>query len=150
MTDYLDQSRGERCDQKLISLYCTSFFLYALKIRTKIQTANNKIQYKKVIRKINWASTIFLQTKRLKRQEIFARDGLTWQKIVQFFTQHLEKKDQPAATRELKNILQAAKHIGTGFISLAWFENDPSWSLQYIALYKLISFCDQTNQLLLV
>lgn len=57
-----------------------------------------------------------LKTKRLKRQEIFARDGLTWQKIVQFFTQHLEKKDQPAATRELKNILQAAKHIvGTDF-----------------------------------
>ncbi|XP_048008746.1 activating signal cointegrator 1 complex subunit 3 [Megalobrama amblycephala] len=57
-----------------------------------------------------------LKTKRLKRQEIFARDGLTWQKIVQFFTQHLEKKDQPAATRELKSILQAAKQIvGTDF-----------------------------------
>uniref|UniRef100_A0A671PX15 Uncharacterized protein n=1 Tax=Sinocyclocheilus anshuiensis TaxID=1608454 RepID=A0A671PX15_9TELE len=38
-------------------------------------------------------------------------DGLTWQKIVQFFTQHLEKKDQPVATLELKNILQAAKQI---------------------------------------
>ncbi|XP_067305469.1 activating signal cointegrator 1 complex subunit 3 [Pseudorasbora parva] len=57
-----------------------------------------------------------LKTKRLKRQEIFARDGLTWQKIVQFFTQHLEKKDQPAATHELKSILQAAKQIvGTDF-----------------------------------
>uniref|UniRef100_A0A8C0YN00 Uncharacterized protein n=1 Tax=Cyprinus carpio carpio TaxID=630221 RepID=A0A8C0YN00_CYPCA len=33
------------------------------------------------------------------------------QKIVQYFTQHLEKKDQPAATLELKNILQAAKQI---------------------------------------
>uniref|UniRef100_A0A673JDG9 Uncharacterized protein n=1 Tax=Sinocyclocheilus rhinocerous TaxID=307959 RepID=A0A673JDG9_9TELE len=38
--------------------------------------------------------------------------GLTWQKIVQFFTQHLEKKDQPVATLELRNILQAAKQIG--------------------------------------
>uniref|UniRef100_A0A673MSU9 U5 small nuclear ribonucleoprotein 200 kDa helicase n=1 Tax=Sinocyclocheilus rhinocerous TaxID=307959 RepID=A0A673MSU9_9TELE len=58
----------------------------------------------------------FLQSKRLKRQEIFAQDGLTWQKIVQFFTQHLEKKDQPAATHELKNILQAAKQIvGTDY-----------------------------------
>lgn len=57
-----------------------------------------------------------LKTKRLKRQEIFARDGLTWQKIVQFFTQHLQKKDQPVATQELKNILQAAKQIvGTDF-----------------------------------
>uniref|UniRef100_A0A9J8AW65 ASCC3-like N-terminal domain-containing protein n=1 Tax=Cyprinus carpio carpio TaxID=630221 RepID=A0A9J8AW65_CYPCA len=51
------------------------------------------------------------RTKRLKQQEIFGRDGLTWQKIVQYFTQHLEKKDQPAATLELKNILQAAKQI---------------------------------------
>ncbi|XP_073703976.1 activating signal cointegrator 1 complex subunit 3 [Garra rufa] len=57
-----------------------------------------------------------LKSKRLKRQEVFSRDGLTWQKIVQFFTQHLEKKDQPAATQELKNFLQAAKQIvGTDY-----------------------------------
>ncbi|TRY60613.1 hypothetical protein DNTS_007572 [Danionella cerebrum] len=57
-----------------------------------------------------------LKTKRLKRQEIFARDGLTWQKIVQFFTQHLDKKDQSVATQELKSILHAAKQIvGTDF-----------------------------------
>uniref|UniRef100_A0A672MCQ8 Activating signal cointegrator 1 complex subunit 3 n=1 Tax=Sinocyclocheilus grahami TaxID=75366 RepID=A0A672MCQ8_SINGR len=64
----------------------------------------------------NFVKCNFLQSKRLKRQEVFAQDGLTWQKIVQFFTQHLEKKDQPAATHELKNILQAAKQIvGTDY-----------------------------------
>uniref|UniRef100_A0AAY4D056 Activating signal cointegrator 1 complex subunit 3 n=1 Tax=Denticeps clupeoides TaxID=299321 RepID=A0AAY4D056_9TELE len=49
--------------------------------------------------------------KRLKRQEQFSREGLTWQKIVQFFTQHLEKKEQQAVTQELKSILQCAKQI---------------------------------------
>ncbi|XP_038850519.1 activating signal cointegrator 1 complex subunit 3 [Salvelinus namaycush] len=52
-----------------------------------------------------------LKTKRLKRQELFSREGLTWQKIVQFFTQHLEKAEQQAAAQELKSILQAAKQI---------------------------------------
>lgn len=52
-----------------------------------------------------------LKTKRLKRQELFSREGLTWQKIVQFFTQHLEKAEQQAAAHELKSILQAAKQI---------------------------------------
>ncbi|XP_036826456.1 activating signal cointegrator 1 complex subunit 3-like [Oncorhynchus mykiss] len=55
-----------------------------------------------------------LKTKRLKRQELFSREGLTWQKIVQFFTQHLEKAEQQAAAQELKSILKAAKQIGGG------------------------------------
>uniref|UniRef100_W5K1G2 Activating signal cointegrator 1 complex subunit 3 n=1 Tax=Astyanax mexicanus TaxID=7994 RepID=W5K1G2_ASTMX len=52
-----------------------------------------------------------LKAKRQKRQELFARDGLTWPKVVQFFTQHLERKEQQATSQELKNILQAAKQI---------------------------------------
>nr|XP_046169368.1 activating signal cointegrator 1 complex subunit 3-like [Oncorhynchus gorbuscha] len=55
-----------------------------------------------------------LKTKRLKRQELFSREGLTWQNIVQFFTRHLEKAEQQAAAQELKSILQAAKQIGGG------------------------------------
>uniref|UniRef100_A0A8B9HJP4 Activating signal cointegrator 1 complex subunit 3 n=1 Tax=Astyanax mexicanus TaxID=7994 RepID=A0A8B9HJP4_ASTMX len=52
-----------------------------------------------------------LDAKRQKRQELFAREGLTWPKVVQFFTQHLERKEQQATSQELKNILQAAKQI---------------------------------------
>ncbi|XP_031431613.1 activating signal cointegrator 1 complex subunit 3 isoform X2 [Clupea harengus] len=52
-----------------------------------------------------------LKAKRLKRQERFAKEGLTWQKIVQFFTQHLDKKDQQAAQQELKGLLHSAKQI---------------------------------------
>uniref|UniRef100_A0A3P9AM31 Activating signal cointegrator 1 complex subunit 3 n=1 Tax=Esox lucius TaxID=8010 RepID=A0A3P9AM31_ESOLU len=52
-----------------------------------------------------------LKRKRLKRQELFSREGLTWQKIVQFLTQHLDKAEQQSATQELKSILQAAKQI---------------------------------------
>uniref|UniRef100_A0A8C7LF14 Uncharacterized protein n=1 Tax=Oncorhynchus mykiss TaxID=8022 RepID=A0A8C7LF14_ONCMY len=60
-----------------------------------------------------------LKTKRLKRQELFSREGLTWQKIVQFFTQHLEKAEQQAAAQELKSILKAAKQIGNQLAGLA-------------------------------
>ncbi|KAL6488712.1 hypothetical protein MHYP_G00024530 [Metynnis hypsauchen] len=57
-----------------------------------------------------------LKAKRLKRQELFAREGLTWPKVAQLFTQHQEKKEQQSASQELKNILQAAKQIvGTEF-----------------------------------
>ncbi|KAG7469907.1 hypothetical protein MATL_G00133780 [Megalops atlanticus] len=57
-----------------------------------------------------------LKAKRLKRQELFSKEGLTWQKITQFFNQHLEKGEQQAAAEELKKILQAAKQIvGTEF-----------------------------------
>ncbi|XP_067094232.1 activating signal cointegrator 1 complex subunit 3-like, partial [Osmerus mordax] len=52
-----------------------------------------------------------LRTKRLKRQELFSRQGLTWQKIVQFCTQNLEKAELQAANQELRSILQAAKQI---------------------------------------
>ncbi|XP_038129491.1 activating signal cointegrator 1 complex subunit 3 [Cyprinodon tularosa] len=48
-----------------------------------------------------------LKTKRLKRQELFAREGLTWQKIVHFCSEHQDK----AASQELKSLLQAAKQI---------------------------------------
>ncbi|MCJ8728529.1 hypothetical protein PDJAM_G00005490 [Pangasius djambal] len=57
-----------------------------------------------------------LKAKRLKRQELFGREGLTWAKVVQFFTQQLEKKEQQRGSQELKNLLQAAKQIvGTDF-----------------------------------
>ncbi|XP_035275988.1 activating signal cointegrator 1 complex subunit 3 [Anguilla anguilla] len=57
-----------------------------------------------------------LKSKRLKRQEQLSKDGLTWQKITQFFSQHLEKGQQHAAQEELKKILQAARQIvGTEF-----------------------------------
>ncbi|KAI1885583.1 hypothetical protein AGOR_G00205300 [Albula goreensis] len=57
-----------------------------------------------------------LKSKRLRRQELFSKEGLTWQKITQFFSQHLEKTEQRAAVEELKKILQAARQIvGTEF-----------------------------------
>ncbi|XP_035770320.1 activating signal cointegrator 1 complex subunit 3-like [Neolamprologus brichardi] len=53
-----------------------------------------------------------LKAKRLKRQELFARDGLTWQKIVHFCTEHQDKSQQQAASQELKSLLLAAKQMG--------------------------------------
>ncbi|XP_019946883.1 activating signal cointegrator 1 complex subunit 3 [Paralichthys olivaceus] len=52
-----------------------------------------------------------LKTKRLKRQELFAREGLTWQKIVRFCTEHQDKAEHQAASQELKSFLLAAKQI---------------------------------------
>lgn len=52
-----------------------------------------------------------LKTKRLKRRELFAREGLTWQKIVHFCTEHQDKAKQLAANQELKSLLLAAKQI---------------------------------------
>ncbi|XP_037640122.1 activating signal cointegrator 1 complex subunit 3 isoform X1 [Sebastes umbrosus] len=52
-----------------------------------------------------------LKTKRLKRQELFAREGLTWQKIVHFCSEHQDKAEQQAASQELKSLLLAAKEI---------------------------------------
>ncbi|KAF7647613.1 hypothetical protein LDENG_00169770 [Lucifuga dentata] len=52
-----------------------------------------------------------LKTKRLKRQQLFARDGLTWQKIVHFCTEHQDKAKQQTAGQELKSLLLAAKQI---------------------------------------
>ncbi|XP_061631431.1 activating signal cointegrator 1 complex subunit 3 isoform X4 [Phyllopteryx taeniolatus] len=55
-----------------------------------------------------------LKTKRLKKQELFAREGLTWQKIVHFCTDHQDKVKQHAVHQELKNLLYAAKQmVGT-------------------------------------
>ncbi|KAJ3598428.1 hypothetical protein NHX12_001938 [Muraenolepis orangiensis] len=52
-----------------------------------------------------------LKSKRLKRQELFARQGLTWQKVVQFCTQHRDKAQQQSTSQDLKNILAAARQI---------------------------------------
>ncbi|KAF3691498.1 Activating signal cointegrator 1 complex subunit 3 [Channa argus] len=52
-----------------------------------------------------------LKTKRLKRQELFAREGLTWQKIVHFCTEHQGKAKHQAVSQELKSLLLAAKQI---------------------------------------
>ncbi|KAK5611744.1 hypothetical protein CRENBAI_010730 [Crenichthys baileyi] len=52
-----------------------------------------------------------LKAKRLKRQELFAREGLTWQKIVHFCSEHQDKAEHQAASQELKSLLQAAKQI---------------------------------------
>ncbi|KAI4811595.1 hypothetical protein KUCAC02_014474 [Chaenocephalus aceratus] len=49
-----------------------------------------------------------LKTKRLKRRELFAREGLTWQKIVHLCSEHQDNAKQQA---ELKSLLQAAKEI---------------------------------------
>lgn len=52
------------------------------------------------------------QAKRLKKQELFAKEGLTWQKIVHFCSEHQDKAKQQAASQELKSLFQAAKQIG--------------------------------------
>lgn len=52
-----------------------------------------------------------LRAKRLKRQELFAKEGLTWQKIVHFCNEHQDKAQQQAVSQELKSLLLAAKQI---------------------------------------
>lgn len=54
---------------------------------------------------------IDLKTKRLKRRELFAKEGLTWQKIIHFCTEHQDKAKQQAVSQELRTLLQAAKQI---------------------------------------
>ncbi|XP_010787771.1 activating signal cointegrator 1 complex subunit 3-like, partial [Notothenia coriiceps] len=49
-----------------------------------------------------------LKTKRLKRRELFAREGVTWQKIVHLCSENQDNAKQQA---ELKSLLQAAKEI---------------------------------------
>lgn len=68
-----------------------------------------------VVFQIVFMKFFFVQTKRLKRQELFAREGLTWAKVIQFFTEQLEKKEQQRESQELKNLLKAAKQIGIVF-----------------------------------
>ncbi|KAM8869339.1 activating signal cointegrator 1 complex subunit 3 isoform 2-T4 [Spinachia spinachia] len=50
-------------------------------------------------------------TKRLKRRELFAREGLTWNKIYHFCCEHPDKAEQQAASQQLKSLLLAAKDI---------------------------------------
>uniref|UniRef100_W5NIJ2 Activating signal cointegrator 1 complex subunit 3 n=1 Tax=Lepisosteus oculatus TaxID=7918 RepID=W5NIJ2_LEPOC len=52
-----------------------------------------------------------LKSKRLKRQEAFSKEGVTWKMIAQFISQHLEKRDQQAASENLKIVLQTARQI---------------------------------------
>uniref|UniRef100_G3PM43 Activating signal cointegrator 1 complex subunit 3 n=1 Tax=Gasterosteus aculeatus aculeatus TaxID=481459 RepID=G3PM43_GASAC len=52
-----------------------------------------------------------LKTKRLKRRELFAREGLTWKKIYHFCSEHQDKAQQQAASQQLKSLLLAAKDI---------------------------------------
>ncbi|KAM6936460.1 activating signal cointegrator 1 complex subunit 3 isoform 1-T1 [Lycodopsis pacificus] len=52
-----------------------------------------------------------LKTKRLKRRQLFAREGLTWKKISHLCSEHQDKADQQAASQELKSLLLAAKDI---------------------------------------
>ncbi|XP_074539494.1 activating signal cointegrator 1 complex subunit 3 [Halichoeres trimaculatus] len=52
-----------------------------------------------------------LKAKRLKRRELFAKEGLTWQKIVHFCSEHQDKVKQQAASQDLKSLFHAAKQI---------------------------------------
>ncbi|XP_030580581.1 activating signal cointegrator 1 complex subunit 3 [Archocentrus centrarchus] len=52
-----------------------------------------------------------LKAKCLKRQELFAREGLTWSELVRFCTEYQDKAQQQAASQELKRLLLAAKQI---------------------------------------
>lgn len=54
---------------------------------------------------------IDLKAKRLKRQELFAKEGLTWQKIVSLCSELQDREQQQSLSLELKSVLQAAKHI---------------------------------------
>uniref|UniRef100_A0A672FSE4 Activating signal cointegrator 1 complex subunit 3 n=1 Tax=Salarias fasciatus TaxID=181472 RepID=A0A672FSE4_SALFA len=68
--------------------------------------------FSNVSKKEDLAEQVYdLKAKRLKRQELFAREGLTWQKIVHFCSEHQDKVKQHAASQELKSLLVAAKQI---------------------------------------
>ncbi|KAI3361536.1 hypothetical protein L3Q82_013685 [Scortum barcoo] len=68
--------------------------------------------FSNVSKKDDFTDQLFdLKTKRLKRRELFARECLTWQKIVHFCTEHQDKAKQQAASQELKSLLLAAKQI---------------------------------------
>ncbi|KAM9852705.1 activating signal cointegrator 1 complex subunit 3 [Aulostomus maculatus] len=65
--------------------------------------------FSNVSRKENAAEQLYdLKTKRLKRQELFAREGLTWQKISCFFSDHQEEQTD---SQDLKSLLLTAKQI---------------------------------------
>ncbi|KAL4657484.1 activating signal cointegrator 1 complex subunit 3 [Arapaima gigas] len=67
----------------------------------------------------DWTSEVYnlkASSKRLKRQKLLSKEGLTWKKVTQFFRQHLKKDEQQIAAEQLKRVLQAAKQIvGTDF-----------------------------------
>ncbi|XP_028280593.1 activating signal cointegrator 1 complex subunit 3 [Parambassis ranga] len=68
--------------------------------------------FSNVTKKEDYTEQVYdLKAKRLKRQEWFAREGLTWQKIVHFCSEHQDKAKQQAASQELKGLLLAAKQI---------------------------------------
>ncbi|RVE62285.1 hypothetical protein OJAV_G00155550 [Oryzias javanicus] len=52
-----------------------------------------------------------LKEKRLKKQLLFAKEGLSWQKISCFCTEHQDRSKVQAARQELKNLLHAASLI---------------------------------------
>ncbi|XP_061919735.1 activating signal cointegrator 1 complex subunit 3 [Entelurus aequoreus] len=68
--------------------------------------------FSNVTRKEDFNEKLYdLKTKRLKKQELFAKEGLTWQRISHFCTDHQDKVKQDAAQQELKSLLLAAKQI---------------------------------------
>uniref|UniRef100_A0A3B3DTQ4 Activating signal cointegrator 1 complex subunit 3 n=1 Tax=Oryzias melastigma TaxID=30732 RepID=A0A3B3DTQ4_ORYME len=57
-----------------------------------------------------------LKEKRLKKQQLFSKEGLSWQKISWFCTEHQDRSKVQAARQELKNLLHAASLIvGAGY-----------------------------------
>uniref|UniRef100_A0A3Q3JPI3 Uncharacterized protein n=1 Tax=Monopterus albus TaxID=43700 RepID=A0A3Q3JPI3_MONAL len=92
-----------------------------------------------------------LKIKRLKRRELFAREGLTWQKIVHFCTEHQDKDEHQAAKQEMKNLLLAARQIAEVNNCLGPFDEGKQsnkllkksslcWPLQSINLRGLNNF----------
>ncbi|KAM9426396.1 activating signal cointegrator 1 complex subunit 3 [Pholidichthys leucotaenia] len=68
--------------------------------------------FSSVSRKEDFNEQVYdLKAKRLKRQELFARVGLTWHKIVLLCTELQDKGQQQDANQELKSLLLAAKRI---------------------------------------
>ncbi|KAM9797925.1 activating signal cointegrator 1 complex subunit 3 [Neosynchiropus ocellatus] len=68
--------------------------------------------FSSVSRKDDFTEKLYdLKTKRLKRQELFAKQGLTWQKIVGFCTDYQDRVKRHTASQELKSLLHAAKRI---------------------------------------
>uniref|UniRef100_A0A8C7XBM4 Activating signal cointegrator 1 complex subunit 3 n=1 Tax=Oryzias sinensis TaxID=183150 RepID=A0A8C7XBM4_9TELE len=72
--------------------------------------------FSNVSRKEDLSEQLFdLKDKRLKKQLLFAKEGLSWQKISRFCTEHQDKSKVQAARQELKNLLHAASLlVGAG------------------------------------
>ncbi|XP_053736130.1 activating signal cointegrator 1 complex subunit 3 isoform X1 [Synchiropus splendidus] len=68
--------------------------------------------FSSVSRKDDFTEMLYdLKTKRLKRQELFVKQDLTWQKIVGFCTDTQDRVKHHTASQELKSLLHAAKRI---------------------------------------